>query len=87
MALASGSAGEGALILAAFGLGTLPLMTAISYSGSQFSALFRKKGLKTGIAALIFLAGLLTYLASFFIGAGADEDDAQPELAARLRAA
>ena len=45
------------LMMLAFGLGTLPLMTAISWSGSQFSALFRQKGLKTGIAAMIFLAG------------------------------
>ena len=57
------SALHSGLMMLAFGLGTLPLMTAISYSGAQFSALFRKKGLKTGIAALIFLAGLLTALA------------------------
>lgn len=53
-------------------------------------------GLAVGLPAAILLApsvasaklgALLTYLASFFIGAGADEDDAQPELAARLRAA
>jgi hypothetical protein len=57
------SALHSGLMMLAFGLGTLPLMTAISWSGSQFSALFRKKGLKTGIAAMIFLAGLLTALA------------------------
>lgn len=57
------SALHSGLMMLAFGLGTLPLMIAISWSGSQFSALFRKKGLKTGIAAMIFLAGLLTAMA------------------------
>jgi hypothetical protein len=54
------SALHSGLMMLAFGLGTLPLMTAISYSGSQFAALFRKKGLRNGFVALIFLAGLLT---------------------------
>lgn len=51
------------LMMLAFGLGTLPLMTSISYSGSQLARFFQNKALRNGIAVLIFLAGLLTALA------------------------
>ena len=55
------------LMMLAFGLGTLPLMTSISYSGSQFARFFQDKRLKNSFAALIFLAGLLTALAPLLL--------------------
>ena len=51
------------LLMLAFGLGTLPLMTIISYSGAHFARLLNRKGLRYGFAGFIFLAGLLTALA------------------------
>jgi sulfite exporter TauE/SafE len=51
------------LMMLAFGLGTLPLMTSISYSGSQWTLFFQNRMLRNGFAAMIFLAGLLTALA------------------------
>lgn len=53
------------LMMLAFGLGTLPLMTSISYSGSQLTQFFQNRMLRNGFAAMIFLAGLLTALAPF----------------------
>lgn len=58
------------LMMLAFGLGTLPLMTAISYSGSQFARFFQNKSLRNGFAAMIFLAGLLTALAPLLMHSG-----------------
>jgi sulfite exporter TauE/SafE len=55
------------LMMLAFGLGTLPLMTSISYSGSQFARFFQHKKLRNSFATLIFLAGLLTALAPLLI--------------------
>ena len=57
-------------MMLAFGLGTLPLMTAISYSGSQFARFFQNKSLRNGFAAMIFLAGLLTALATLLMHSG-----------------
>ncbi len=48
------------LMMLAFGLGTLPLMTSISYSGSQMARFFQNTRLRHGIAAMIFIAGLAT---------------------------
>jgi uncharacterized protein len=54
------------LLMLAFGLGTLPLMTSISYSGSHFATFFQRKALRNGFAGVIFFAGLLTALAPLF---------------------
>ncbi len=54
------------LLMLSFGLGTLPLMTSISYSGSHFAAFFQRKALRNGFASVIFFAGLLTALAPLF---------------------
>lgn len=52
-----------ALMMLAFGLGTLPLMTAISYSGSRFGLVLANRGWRTLLASLIFLAGAVTAMA------------------------
>ncbi len=48
------------LMMLAFGLGTLPLMTAISYSGSRFGGILADRGWRSFFAGLIFLAGAVT---------------------------
>ncbi len=86
------SIGMGVMVLALTGAGILqvwlqriPTEGALGFMATQDQLRFFYWVRVAG--GTMFLAGLLTYLASFFIGAGADEDDAQPELAARLRAA
>lgn len=48
------------LMMLAFGLGTLPLMTAISYSGSRFGLVLTDRRWRALSAALIFIAGAIT---------------------------
>jgi sulfite exporter TauE/SafE len=55
------------LMMLAFGLGTLPLMTSISYSGAHFAKLLSNNKIRVSAAALIFLAGLLTALAPWLM--------------------
>ena len=55
------------LMMLAFGIGTLPLMTAISYSGSRFTGILADRGWRTLFASLIFLAGALTAAAPWLM--------------------
>ena len=57
------------LMMLAFGLGTLPLMTAISYSGARFQNLLGHRGLRTGLAVTVFVAGALTAAAPWLMHA------------------
>ena len=57
------SALHGGLLMLAFGLGTLPLMTSLSWSGAHFAARLAKPAWRGTAAALIAGAGLLTLLA------------------------
>jgi len=57
------SAVHGALLMLAFGLGTLPLMTSLSWSGAHFAATLAKPAWRGTAAALIASAGLLTLAA------------------------
>ena len=54
------SAAHGALLMLAFGLGTLPLMLSLSWSGARLAGRLARPGIRHGAAALIALAGIAT---------------------------
>jgi sulfite exporter TauE/SafE len=54
------SALHGALLMLAFGLGTLPLMLSLSWSGARLAGHCAQPGIRHGAAALIALAGVAT---------------------------
>ena len=51
---------NGALTMAAFGLGTLPLMVPLTWSGARVARWLQKPGLRRMAGALVLAAGLLT---------------------------
>jgi sulfite exporter TauE/SafE len=57
------SAVGGALLMAAFGLGTLPLMAVLSWTGARGGAWLARPALRTSAAALVAALGLLTLAA------------------------
>ena len=61
------SAWHGALLMLAFGLGTLPLMTMLSWSGAHFSARLAQPSLRRVAAGLIAFAGIVTLLAPWLV--------------------
>jgi len=54
---------NGGLIMAAFGLGTLPMMLPLSWSGTRVAGWLARPGARITAAAVIFAAGLLTLAA------------------------
>jgi sulfite exporter TauE/SafE len=54
------SALQGALLMLAFGLGTLPLMLSLSWSGARLAGHLAHAPVRHGAAALIALAGVAT---------------------------
>lgn len=54
------SAAHGALTMAAFGLGTLPLMIPLTWAGARLGTRLQRGGLRTAAGALVIAAGLLT---------------------------
>lgn len=56
----SAEASQGALIMAAFGLGTLPLMVPLTWSGARATRWLQRPGMRHGAAVLILGAGLMT---------------------------
>ena len=54
------SAAHGALTMAAFGLGTLPLMIPLTWAGARIGQRLQRGSLRTVAGALVILAGLLT---------------------------
>jgi sulfite exporter TauE/SafE len=54
------SAAHGALLMLAFGMGTLPLMLSLSWSGARLAGRLARPGLRRGAAVLIALSGLAT---------------------------
>lgn len=54
------SAGNGALTMAAFGLGTLPMMIPLTWSGTRLGRWQRHPGLRKGGAGFVLLAGAIT---------------------------
>jgi sulfite exporter TauE/SafE len=59
-AAAGGSWQQSALLMAAFGLGTLPSMLATGLAAQRLTALLRQRGLRVVAGALLVLAGLWT---------------------------
>lgn len=54
------SAVNGALTMAAFGLGTLPVMLPLTWSGARLGGWLQKPGRRSVVALLVLLAGVLT---------------------------
>lgn len=54
------SARDGALTMAAFGLGTLPMMIPLTWSGARMGRWLQKPGFRTTAAVFILCAGLVT---------------------------
>jgi sulfite exporter TauE/SafE len=58
-----GSALHGGLVMLAFGLGTLPLMTVLAWTGARGADVLRRPAWRSGAAAVLFALGLLTLAA------------------------
>ena len=58
-AMLSGSALSGALVMLAFGLGTLPMLLAMGLLGTRLRTLLRRRGLRVAAGALVLGFGLL----------------------------
>ena len=54
------SAWHGALTMAAFGLGTLPVMLPLTWSGARMGQWLQRPALRNGAALMVLCAGLLT---------------------------
>lgn len=61
------SAGGGALVMAAFGLATLPVMLPLTWSGARMNRWLQRPGLRTVLGALVLAAGLLTVAAPWLM--------------------
>jgi sulfite exporter TauE/SafE len=61
------SAGGGALVMAAFGLGTLPVMLPLTWSGARMGRWLQRPPLRTALAATVLAAGLLTLSAPWLM--------------------
>lgn len=58
---------NGALTMAAFGLGTLPLMVSLTWSGARLGQRLQRGGWRLAIASLVLAAGLLTIAAPWLM--------------------
>lgn len=58
-AMFAGSAGEGALVMLAFGLGTLPMMLAMGMAGQALRQALQGRAVRTGAGLLVLGFGLL----------------------------
>ena len=61
------SAVNGALTMAAFGLGTLPVMLPLTWSGARLAGWLQQSGRRTTVASIVLLAGLLTLAAPWLM--------------------
>lgn len=59
---------HGAMTMLVFGLGTLPAMTALTWSGARLGLLLQRRGLRTTAGLLVLGAGLATAAAPFLTG-------------------
>jgi sulfite exporter TauE/SafE len=66
-----GSALHGGLVMLAFGLGTLPLMTLLTWTGSRGADVLRRPAWRNGAAGMVFALGLLTLAAPVLVQAPA----------------
>lgn len=67
IALSSGSAIKGALIMLAFGLGTLPSLLAMGIIANQLVGFTRKPAIRMIAGILVILMGLITLLNAFIL--------------------
>ncbi|MBS1623511.1 MAG: sulfite exporter TauE/SafE family protein [Bacteroidetes bacterium] len=67
MAMAVGTAGEGALFMAAFGAGTIPAMMVVSFSHSLFSSAFRGR-VRQVMPVFMFVLGALLIVRGLNLG-------------------
>ncbi len=58
-ALLTGSATHGALVMLAFGLGTLPLLFTLGMAGTSVQAFLQRRAVRTAAGALVLAFGLL----------------------------
>ncbi len=58
---------HGALVMLAFGIGTLPAMITLTWSGNRISHVLANRQAKVAAASVVFLAGLLTALAPWLM--------------------
>lgn len=63
----SASAWHGALTMAAFGLGTLPLMIPLTWSGARVGRALQRPGMRLAAGGFVLLAGLLTLAAPWLV--------------------
>jgi sulfite exporter TauE/SafE len=81
-AMLSGSAIRGALVMLAFGLGTLPMLLGLGLAGARLRGLLRVRGVRLACGALVLGFGLLglaraagglphSWLQTICVGAGA----------------
>jgi uncharacterized protein len=63
------SAVDGALTMAAFGLGTLPIMLPLTWSGARLGQRLQRGGLRIGVGVMVLLAGLVTLAAPWLMQA------------------
>lgn len=61
------NARDAALTMAAFGLGTLPVMLPLTWSGQRLAGWLRRPGLRVPAACLVLAAGLLTLAAPWLM--------------------
>ena len=61
------SAAHGALTMAAFGLGTLPIMLPLTWSGARFGQRLQRGGMRTAAGLLVLVAGLVTLTAPWLM--------------------
>ena len=60
LAATSSRATDGALVMLAFGLGTLPAMLATGLGAAKLSQLLQQRGARLGLGLLIVVLGLIT---------------------------
>ena len=58
---------NGALTMAAFGLGTLPVMLPLTWAGARLGQRLQRGGIRTGAGLLVLLAGVLTILSPWLM--------------------
>jgi uncharacterized protein len=61
------SAFHGGLTMAAFGVGTLPTMVMLTWSGARLAGWVNKPGIRHGAAAVVLVAGMLTLAAPWLM--------------------
>ena len=61
------SALQGGLTMAAFGLGTLPMMLPLTWAGARVAQRLQRSGWRTGAGILVFGSGLTTLLAPWLM--------------------